>query len=85
LQNIIDQLGTEQFARLRLGIGRPPPPIDAVDYVLMRFPAGEREFLQNAVADAAGAVEAWVRKGVAAAMNEVNGPRSGGESSEPEP
>lgn len=81
LQNIIEQLGTEQFSRLRLGIGRPPPPIDAVDYVLMRIPSGEREILQRAVEDAAGAVEAWVRKGVAAAMNEVNGPRGAGESS----
>jgi PTH1 family peptidyl-tRNA hydrolase len=72
LQNIIEQLGTGNFPRLRLGIGRPPPPIDAVDYVLMRFPVEERELMATAVEQAAEAVELWVRVGTSAAMNEVN-------------
>ena len=74
LQNIIEHLGTEEFPRLRLGIGRPPPPIDAVDYVLMRFPADERELMAAAIEEAAAAVELWVRVGTAAAMNQVNAP-----------
>jgi PTH1 family peptidyl-tRNA hydrolase len=74
LQNIIEHLGTEEFPRLRLGIGRPPPPIDAVDYVLMRFPADERELIAAAIEQAAQAVELWVRVGTSAAMNQVNAP-----------
>ncbi len=74
LQNIIEHLGTEDFPRLRLGIGRPPPQIDAVDYVLMRFPADERELIAAAVEQAALAVEVWVRVGTSAAMNQVNAP-----------
>ena len=59
---------------MRLGIGRPPPPIDAVDYVLMRFPADERELMAAAIEEAAAAVELWVRVGTPAAMNQVNAP-----------
>jgi PTH1 family peptidyl-tRNA hydrolase len=74
LQNIIEHLGTEEFPRLRLGIGRPPPPIDAVDYVLMRFPVDERELIAAAIEQAAEAVELWVGVGTSAAMNRVNAP-----------
>jgi PTH1 family peptidyl-tRNA hydrolase len=75
LQNIIEHLGTEDFPRLRLGIGRPPPQIDAVDYVLMRFPTEERELIARAVEQAADAVDVWVRVGTSAAMNQVNAAR----------
>lgn len=74
LQNIIEHLGTEQFSRLRLGIGRPPPEIDAVDYVLMRFPASERELMEAAIVQAAEAVELWIRLGTSVAMNQINAP-----------
>lgn len=74
LQNIIEHLGTENFSRLRLGIGRPPPQIDAVDYVLMRFPADERELVSAAIEQAAQAVELWVRVGTSSAMNQINAP-----------
>jgi PTH1 family peptidyl-tRNA hydrolase len=72
LQNIIDQLGTQDFSRLRIGIGRPPENIDAVDYVLTRFRSDERELLEDAVSDAASAVETWLRDGADAAMNSIN-------------
>lgn len=72
LQNIIDQLGTQAFARLRLGIGRPPANIDAVDYVLTRFRSTEKPLIEEAVESAATSVETWLRSGLAAAMNAVN-------------
>ena len=72
LQNIIDLLGTTQVARLRVGIGRPQPPIDPTDYVLGRFSAEEKPAIDAACALAADAVEVWVQQGLAAAMNKYN-------------
>jgi PTH1 family peptidyl-tRNA hydrolase len=69
LQSIIECLGTEDFARLRLGIGRSD---DAVAHVLGAFGAGERDTMADAVTTAAQAVRLWLRLGVDAAMNEVN-------------
>lgn len=73
LQNIIDRLGTNQFARLRIGIDRPPAGRDATDYVLQKFTRAERERMDPAIDAAADGVERWVREGVDAAMNAING------------
>ncbi|MBX9580047.1 MAG: aminoacyl-tRNA hydrolase [Gemmataceae bacterium] len=73
LRNIQDQLGTDAYARLRIGVGQPNPG-DAVDHVLSRFKPGERAAVQDAVALAAQAVVAWARGGTEAAMNRFNGP-----------
>ena len=72
LQNIIDQMGTPQFARLRIGIDRPPGGRDPADYVLQRFSRSERERIEPALDLAADGVELWVREGLNTAMNEVN-------------
>jgi PTH1 family peptidyl-tRNA hydrolase len=72
LANIIQQLGTDQFARLRIGIDPRPEHMDAADYVLSRFHSSERETISNAVKRAADAVEHWATKGLAAAMNAFN-------------
>lgn len=72
LQNIVDQLGTTQVPRLRIGIGRPAPPIDPSDYVLGRFSAEERPGIDAACQTAADAVELWAKQGLAAAMNKFN-------------
>ncbi|MBM4039355.1 MAG: aminoacyl-tRNA hydrolase [Planctomycetes bacterium] len=69
LQSLIECLGTEEFARLRIGIGRGD---DAVAHVLGGFGPGEREAMCDAVDAAAKAVRLWLRLGVEAAMNEVN-------------
>jgi len=71
LRNIQECLGTEQYARLRLGIGTPGPG-EAVDYVLGRFKPGERLPIEEAIARAAQAVLLWVKDGPAAAMNFAN-------------
>lgn len=72
LQNIIDQLGTQQFARLRIGIDRPSGGGSATDYVLQRFSKSEQEVMERAVVRAADGVERWLQQGLAAAMNFVN-------------
>ena len=74
LNDIIGRLGTEEFARLRIGIGRPPGRMDATNYVLGRFRPEEVETIEHAVVTAADAVEWWVRDGITAAQNRVNAP-----------
>lgn len=72
LQDIIHQLGTEQIARLRFGIGRPPGSMETSTYVLKPFLPTERESVELACHQAVDAVELWVREGTTAAMNKVN-------------
>lgn len=73
MESIIQQLGTQEFARLRLGVGRPPGQKDAANYVLQRFSAGEQEMLQLVLDRAEAAVRTFVREGLNAAMNLHNG------------
>ena len=70
LRNIQEQLGTDAYARLRVGIGAPA--FDAVDHVLSKFKPGERAAVDDAVATAAQAALTWVRQGAEAAMNKFN-------------
>ncbi|MCA9109441.1 MAG: aminoacyl-tRNA hydrolase [Planctomycetaceae bacterium] len=84
LQNTIDHLGTQDFARLRIGIGRPPGRMDAAAYVLQRFSASDRESMAVTVQQAADAVVQWVQQGIQSTMNSVNAapaPKTRGTSS----
>lgn len=84
LKNTIDQLGTEDFPRLRIGIDRPKSGGDATDYVLQKFSRSDRQVIDEAVLKAADGVELWVREGLAKAMNVVNAKGAdGGGSKEP--
>lgn len=74
LNNIIQQLRTEEFPRLRIGVDRPPAGVDAADFVLARFRKEEIEPIDQAILRAANGVELWVREGLDRAMNMVNGP-----------
>jgi PTH1 family peptidyl-tRNA hydrolase len=71
LRSVQEQLGTDAYARLRIGVGEPSPG-DAVDHVLSKFKPGERKTVDEAVATAAQAALVWVRQGVEAAMNRFN-------------
>lgn len=71
LQSVIDALGTTQFARLRVGVGRDPrQALD--DYVLAPIPPAEREAVAAGAAKAVDTVKLWLRSGAAAAMNFCN-------------
>ena len=73
LRDITAHLGTDEYARLRIGIGERGP-IDAADYVLGRFRPAERPLIDDALIVATQAVAVWVAQGADAAMNRFNGP-----------
>jgi len=73
MSSIIDRLGTQEFPRLRLGIGRPPGRMEAADYVLQDFSPGEIELLRLTLDRAAEAALVFVAEGLEAAMNQFNG------------
>jgi PTH1 family peptidyl-tRNA hydrolase len=72
LRSIIEYLGTADFVRVRIGIGRPVPGMDTADYVLSPFLAEEREAAAAATANAAEAARVIVSQGVTKAMNQFN-------------
>ena len=73
LKNIIEQLGTEDFPRIRLGVGAPPhPDYDMADWVLSVFRNQDAEDMAAAAARAAEAVECYIEKGPDRAMNLYN-------------
>ena len=76
LRSLIDRLGTPDFVRVRVGVGRPPPGFkgDVADYVLQNFDSMETVELPEVIDRACTAVEAVVAKGPQAAMNALNAP-----------
>ncbi len=76
LQSIISHLGTEEFARLKIGIGRPDARMQAADYVLQEFSPEEQVEIQFLLNDICDGMDRWVREGVIPAMNLVNQPKN---------
>jgi PTH1 family peptidyl-tRNA hydrolase len=72
LKSVNGNVGGVDYARVRVGVGRPPPMMDPADYVLGRFPKGEQEALDDCVDRAVEAVRLAVELGAAKAMNQVN-------------
>ena len=70
LKSIIQELGTDVFPRLRIGVGRQPGELR--NHVLGRFEAEEQDRIDAAVTRAADAAELFVREGILAAMNVFN-------------
>ena len=68
IRDIISALGTGDFIRVRVGIGRPPGRQPAADFVLHDFSADERKVLPNILSDAADAVELIASEGLSAAQ-----------------
>jgi len=73
LGSTIEKLGSQDFARLRMGIGRPPGRMDSKDYVLQSFPSGDQQMLDTVLDAAAEAALVFVREGLDTAMNRYNG------------
>ena len=73
LKNIIQHLGTDQFPRLRLGVGeKPHPDYDLADWVLGKFQGEDKKAMDAAVKKAADAVECILSQGLEKGMNKFN-------------
>ena len=73
LESIEQHLGANDFARLRLGIGRADGAREITDYVLGRFDAGEAVLMKKVLGRAADQAECWLAAGIEKAMNQFNG------------
>jgi peptidyl-tRNA hydrolase, PTH1 family len=73
LESVEQHLGTDEFARLRLGIGRADGAREITDHVLGRFDAAEAALMKKVLDRAAGQVECWLADGIEKAMNQFNG------------
>ena len=72
LRDIISALGTNDFVRVRVGIGRPPGQMETADFVLKDFSSTEKKSLPVTLEIAADAVEAIIAKGLTAAQQEFH-------------
>jgi len=74
LKSVTQHLGTDQYVRVRVGIGRPDPefPGDVADYVLQGFPLADRASLDDTLDRAVEAVTLFTSRGLSLAMNVVN-------------
>jgi PTH1 family peptidyl-tRNA hydrolase len=73
IASTIERLGTKDFRRLRIGIGRPPGRMDPAAYVLQDFPKADQIMLSEILDYAADAVLAFIAEGLDVAMNKFNG------------
>lgn len=73
IKNIISQLGTEEFPRIRIGVGMKPPKMELVDYVLSRFSQEEQSLMDQGYERACEALELLLADDIPAAMNQFNG------------
>lgn len=71
LRDIQQHLGTQEYARLRIGVGSPEEG-EAVDHVLGKFRPSERSIMEEALAHAVQGVVLWAREGIEACMNQYN-------------
>src|SRR5262249_29302842 len=72
LRSIAESLGTTEYPRLRVGVGRGDMARDLADHVLGRFAPDERKGVEDTVGGAADAVETWISDGLTKMMNTFN-------------
>lgn len=72
IKNIIAHMGTQEFPRIKVGVGEKPRNMDLAAYVLSRFSKGEQELMDDAFKEAADAVAMMVSEGIDQAMNHFN-------------
>ena len=82
LKSIVERLGTTEFPRLRLGVGRGDARRDLADHVLSKFERGEEAELETFIARAADAAEMFAAEGILKVMNAFNPDPAGSETTE---
>jgi PTH1 family peptidyl-tRNA hydrolase len=83
MKSILQHLRSEEFARLRIGVERPPGAGENIDWVLGHFTKDEQRELQPALNNAVDAVEFWLANGIDKTMNAFNGGLAGGKEPPP--
>ena len=72
MKSVIEELGTEEFARIRIGIGKPQHEGDMINYVIGAIPQGEEEKLKEGVEKGAEAITEILKNNIDIAMNKYN-------------
>ena len=72
IHSVLVNLGTDQFPRIRMGIGRPPGNMEAPDYVLKNFNPGETPLVEDMLMRGVGALREWIKYGLSSSMNIYN-------------
>jgi PTH1 family peptidyl-tRNA hydrolase len=72
MKSLIQVLGTQEFPRLRIGVGRPAPGWQVVDWVLAPFAADEQPQVAGAIEESVKAMETWLAEGTRTTMNKFN-------------
>ncbi len=76
VESVAEIVGTDEFPRLRVGVGRPATgAIDVVDWVLSPFAEAERELLDRVLQAGAGGIESWIENPLERARAQINGVR----------
>jgi PTH1 family peptidyl-tRNA hydrolase len=74
MESVITKIGTDEFARLRIGIGRPPGRMDPMDYVLKKFPNKSKSALEFVLSNVTDSIEVIIVDGIEKAMTSYNHP-----------
>jgi len=73
MKSIVEKLGSQDFPRMRIGIGRPPGRMDPADYVLQNFKNDELATRDEVLDSATAAIKLFILEGLDKAMNTFNG------------
>jgi len=83
IKSVVDAIGTPQFVRMKLGIGRPAPGQDSADYVLEPVTKDEMAVFEPCLERAVDALECLIHRGISVAMNQFNVRERADEESQP--